>query len=69
VKDFFLLAELTDAVRLTRNVFKHSNPEAFITFDAAWSADNIDERFYDYKGLSDVVDKTFVMVSSWDHKL
>lgn len=55
---------LTMLTKELYNAFHASNPYSQVTFDVAWSADNIDQRNYNYFELSQFVDYLFLMVSA-----
>ena len=49
----------TDLVRETTEAFKKVNPDYQISIDFAWSANNIDGRYFDILGISKIVDLIF----------
>eukprot|EP01134_Creolimax_fragrantissima_P007259 CFRG7259T1 len=60
-----LRVSLTESIKVLREELRSSaNGNAQLTFDVAWSADCIDNRCYDYLGLSKVTD--FFLVMAYD---
>ncbi|XP_055327647.1 di-N-acetylchitobiase-like isoform X2 [Paramacrobiotus metropolitanus] len=52
---------LVDLVNETRLALKKVLPDSKVSFDAAWASFCVDDRCYDYKGLSDAADWLFIM--------
>jgi di-N-acetylchitobiase len=51
----------TALVSETREALRRVNPTASVSVDVGWSPDNVDGRYYDYRGLSQAADFLYVM--------